>query len=173
MTEQAYRTSLNRVLDASRLTEAQTIVFASVFEAAEKGLPCPTGEELNDLLGFSSDSASRFTLARLEAKGLIKVERHRRHRIVTITATEAKTSSAGRSASPLDAVRGTHDTRPLSKALTEIGIAAERIEKIACDFQTLIRFEKELTRALELITRRKVHFLTAPRASIQSAEQGA
>jgi hypothetical protein len=82
-----YRARLNAVLDEHNLTEPQTIVYAAIFHAAEVGLPCPKGEELNDLLGFSSDSASRFTIARLEAMGLIRAERFQRFRKVLVIAS--------------------------------------------------------------------------------------
>lgn len=81
-----YRQTLDDVVIRSGLTDTQTVVYAAIFYAAEMGLPCPKGEELNDLLGYTSDGASRFTVARLEAMGLLKVKRYQRFREVYVVA---------------------------------------------------------------------------------------
>jgi len=150
---------LDGLVDYHGLSDNETIVFAAIFDAAERGLPCPTGEDLNDLLDCSSDSASRGILDRLITKGLLSRAKVQRFRQVQILATGKWTakSEAMKTETP-HVPRGTHDPRPLVKALDDVGIADS--EQIASSFPLLLAWETRLTRAIELINRRKVHFLT-------------
>lgn len=69
------------------LSDDEVIIYAAIFDAAERGKCCPTGEDLNELTGRTSDSASRNVVMRLEEKGLIFVSRYQRFRRVQIVAT--------------------------------------------------------------------------------------
>lgn len=70
------------------LTEQR--LYDALVPIAAAGLPCPSNEELAELLGVSI-SAPPGVLTRLEHKGLIQVERYQRSRVVTIVATGART----------------------------------------------------------------------------------
>ena len=61
--------------------------YNALVDAAERGLPCPTNEEIQDLTGFKTSAASQQLLRRLESDGRIRLNGERRSRSVTIIAT--------------------------------------------------------------------------------------
>lgn len=69
------------------MTEAETIAYDALMNAAEHGLPCPLNLDLEDMLGFSSTSMGPKLIRRLEQRGLIIVRRFQRFREVQIVAT--------------------------------------------------------------------------------------
>lgn len=159
------RTVLMHTTLAHGLGDSETIAYASLFDAAERSAVCPTGEDLNDLLDYSSDSGSRGVVDRLAEKGLITIERFNRTRRVRINATGKWTMRDPRQASDTRQVpRGTHDPRPLLKALAEAGIGEEAAEEIASSQLALLRCERLITKVLELVNRRKWHYLTETKA---------
>ena len=71
----------------SDLTVWEVIAFAALNDAANKGLPCPLNLDLEMLMGANSGSTPSVVVARLEAKGLIRVRRYQRFREVQIVET--------------------------------------------------------------------------------------
>lgn len=144
------------------LTQAEMRAYDMLYAAAENNEPCPPSMDIEDGLGFSSTSMGPKLIARLERKGLIEVKRYQRFRQVKIMATGkwTKQSEEMRSSKP-HVPRGTHDPKPLESALAELaamGVSCEALEHSS--FQSLLSVEKKLLRVMELIQRRKVHFLT-------------
>jgi hypothetical protein len=72
---------------ASQLTLPEQQVYDALCEAAANGEPCPLNLDLEMITGFSSGSMGPVLVARLEAKGLIRVRRYQRFREVQIVAT--------------------------------------------------------------------------------------
>lgn len=70
----------------------EMMVYRRLRLAAEACEPCPTADELSDLIGSESVAATVGVMQRLERRGLIMVERYQRTRRVTIVATGAKTA---------------------------------------------------------------------------------
>jgi DNA-binding GntR family transcriptional regulator len=68
-------------------------IFAIVRQAAERGEPCPTNHVLRQRFACSDGSVVR-ALDFLEANGMIRVERGRSSRVVTISATGQKTAGS-------------------------------------------------------------------------------
>ena len=147
------------------MTKAERAAYDMLCQAAENNEPCPPSMDIEDGLGFSSTSMGPKVIARLEAKGVIEVRRFQRFRQVKIMATGkwTKQSEEMRSSKP-HVPRGTHDPKPLMTALKEIGLPPEIIERDS--FQSLLSLEKKLLRIMELIHRRKVHFLTGDRGEV-------
>lgn len=67
-------------------------LYAELTRVAALGELCPTADELSELLCTNSVGATVFVMQRLERRGLIKVERFQKGRIVTICATGEKTA---------------------------------------------------------------------------------
>lgn len=78
------------------LSSAQKRALAAIERAAEAGEPCPSNNDLADLLGHASPSAGSDIVRELEALGLILVERFQQARRVTILATGRVTAYRGR-----------------------------------------------------------------------------
>lgn len=171
------------------LTEDEVIIYAALFDAAERGAPCPTGEDLNDLTGRSSDSASRNVVERLaEQKGLIRRDKtNQRFRKIQIVATGKWTAaSEDQRSNGVHMPRGVHDVGPLLRAMTNLGKALGEVvgddpsqlaweawgREVIGEVETgnpvtetlkgLLRFENLVDRVKELIVRRKMHFLITP-----------
>lgn len=66
--------------------------LAMLERAANKGLPCPTDMFFCGVLGFKSTSSPVQMLARLKRRGLIRVQRFQRARIVEIVESGRKTA---------------------------------------------------------------------------------
>jgi len=66
-------------------------VLARLEKAAANNLPCPSNNELAELLDAASVSTPVNVLARLQQKGTIQIERFATSRIVTICATGKST----------------------------------------------------------------------------------
>lgn len=147
------------------LSEDEVIIYAALFDAAERGLPCPTGEDLNDLTGRSSDSASRNVVERLvERKGLIRRDKNnQRFRRVQIVATGKWTAeSEEMRTTGVHTPRGTHDPKPLARAIQDLADATEAVDHIVNTLGGLLKFENLVDRVKELTVRRKQHFLVKP-----------
>lgn len=71
---------------------AEDVILNALVQAAEVGSPCPTADDLSDLIGSSSVSTTVGIMQRLEKRGIIKIERYQRERRVTIVKTGAKTA---------------------------------------------------------------------------------
>lgn len=71
--------------------EARGIVYRALVRCANRGAPCPTGEQLAAMVGYETGHGTVELLKRLERIGLIKVSRHQRSRQVTIINTGKKT----------------------------------------------------------------------------------
>ena len=66
--------------------------FAMLKFAANEGQPCPKNETFCMELGFASTSGPVAMLARLERKGMIRVQRFQKSRMVEIIASGKKTA---------------------------------------------------------------------------------
>lgn len=71
---------------------ADATAMRLIEQAASLGEPCPKNETIAVAIGYSSVSASCRVLNRLEANGLIHVERGAINRVVTILATGKRTA---------------------------------------------------------------------------------
>lgn len=69
----------------------QTLVFAILQKAAEKGEACPTNRELAEQISVMSPSSATNAVAALVRRGLITVARGSSSRVVTIVATGRST----------------------------------------------------------------------------------
>lgn len=67
-------------------------VYKAMVRAAEAGRPCPTNDEICGIIGLTSTGSAARAVHRLEAAGVISVQRFSMGRIVTITATGQKTA---------------------------------------------------------------------------------
>lgn len=74
------------------LRRSERIVYQALIDAAEAGQPCPLNMDIEDLIGCDSTSMGPWIIRRLEEKGLIKVERYQRFRVVEIVATGKRTA---------------------------------------------------------------------------------
>lgn len=169
----SYRIERDRIIAAAQevcaLSDDEVIIYAAVFDAAERGEPCPTGEDLNELTGRTSDSASRNVIERLaENKGLIRVDRNnQRFRRVQIVATGKWTAtSADMRTTGAHMPRGTHDPKPLLKAIADACEAGQSPDEVVDTLKGLLRFEGMVDRLKELIVRRKNHFLITPQGRL-------
>lgn len=106
------------------LTENETKVFRALWSAAEREEPCPTVDDLRDLLDFSSCSGTVQIVQRLEEKGLIEVQRFQRTRQVCIVATGKCT------ARPINTAPHWRD-RPKETPSPSIAIVRERKPNLA------------------------------------------
>lgn len=147
------------------LTEDEVIIYAAIFDAAERGAPCPIGDDLNDLTERSSASASSSIIKRLaERKGLIRRDiSNQRFRRVQVIATGKWTAASEEMRTTGNHMpRGTHDPKPLLKAIADARDAAEATDEVVDTLKGLLRFEALVDRLKELIVRRKMHFLITP-----------
>jgi len=74
------------------LTWTERTTYRALVTAAEAGLPCPTNIDIEMLCGYNSCSMGPVMVRRLERKGLIRVERFQRFRIVEIVASGRRTA---------------------------------------------------------------------------------
>ena len=74
------------------LSENEQKVYMALVDAAEACEPCPNADDLRALLDFDSVSGTVQIIQRLEAKGLIEVQRFQRSRRVRIVATDKWTA---------------------------------------------------------------------------------
>ena len=69
--------------------------FSLLKAAATANLPCPSNSDFCSALGWASQSGAANMLARLEGKGLIRVWRFARSRVVEIVSSGEKTAPTG------------------------------------------------------------------------------
>lgn len=74
--------------------EARGVVYRALFRAARRGDRCPTGDDLCDLTGMSL-TGTVYIVQNLEARGLIRVWRYQKSRVVEIVATGERTAASG------------------------------------------------------------------------------
>lgn len=74
------------------LSDNQSRLLSVLSDAADRGMRCPTNEDLADTLGLRAISAPVYLMDELARRGLIRVERYQRERQVTITATGKATA---------------------------------------------------------------------------------
>ena len=74
------------------LTASEQAIYAELCRTAERGLPCPTYLDLNEIIEAESSSTSSAIVTRLECKGLIIVNRYQRFREVYIVAMDKWTA---------------------------------------------------------------------------------
>lgn len=74
------------------LSPTEKITLEALSKAAHFNLPCPSNQEISDLVGSESVSTATRILQRLENKGLIIVERYQNARRVRIASTRRQTS---------------------------------------------------------------------------------
>lgn len=149
----------------AQLTPAEVITYRMIYEAAEAGEPCPENLDLEDAMGFNSTSMGSTIVARLEAKGLIRVDRSHRARIVEIIATGRKTMCPPDQRMDLPRRnRGTHSDGPLLTACAALGMSEEMTKSmIGAGLPGLSRLEKLLDRAHECLVKRRNGYLVGER----------
>lgn len=148
----------------AHLTPAESIAYRMIYEAAEAGDCCPMNIDIEIEIGASSSSMGPKTVARLEAKGLIQVQRHHRARIVTITATGKRTAPPPneRTDKPR-ADRGTHYDGPLITALAELGVPEHVADLMLGGLPQLGALDRLLDRAKECVAKRRNGYLLGDR----------
>jgi hypothetical protein len=62
-------------------------IYGAIAEAARAALPCPTADDLMEVSGYKAVSSTVEAMQRLEAAGVIVVERYQRSRRVQIVST--------------------------------------------------------------------------------------
>lgn len=77
---------------ANDLPPAERIAYALINHAAEFGEPCPVNIDLEVATGFNSSSMGPKLVRKLENRGLIRVSRFQRFRLVEIVATGKQTA---------------------------------------------------------------------------------
>lgn len=139
-----------------QLSHAESLVYDALCDAAAKGEVCPTYLDLNELAGYESTSWSPTVVKRLQAKGLIEVEKFQRFRRVKILATGQWTAKPKSQHSVARHVpRGAKDKWPLYNALVAAGMGEEEADRIAADPEAEVRFRARLARVMVLLRRRK------------------
>jgi hypothetical protein len=68
------------------------VIYRALRTAAEANAPCPSAEDLSELIGSNSLAATVNVMHRLERRGVIEVLRYQRSRQVVITETGARTA---------------------------------------------------------------------------------
>jgi len=76
----------------AELRASERAVYEMLIAAADNAEPCPLNMDIEDLIGVDSTSMGAWIIMRLEQKGLIKVERFQRFRIVEIVASGKRTA---------------------------------------------------------------------------------
>jgi len=77
---------------AEDLAPAERIAYQLINHAAEHGQPCPVNIDLEVATGFNSTSMGPKLVRKLERRGLIRVSRYQRFRLVEIVATGKQTA---------------------------------------------------------------------------------
>ena len=148
----------------AQLTPAEAITYRMIYDAAEAGEPCPMNIDIEIAIGASSSSMGPKTVARLEAKGLIRVQRAHRARIVEITATGKCTSCPPDQRTDLPRRdRGTHHDGPLLTALAELGVPEHVADLMMGGLPAMGKLEKLLDRAHECLVKRRNGYLLGER----------
>lgn len=79
-------------IHADELAPAERIAYQLINHAAEHGHPCPVNIDLEVAAGFNSTSMGPKLVRKLEGRGLIRVSRYQRFRLVEIVATGKQTA---------------------------------------------------------------------------------
>jgi len=79
-------------LSIDDLGPAERIAYRLINHAAETDLPCPVNIDLEVAAGFNSTSMGPKLVRKLERRGLIRVSRYQRFRLVEIVATGKQTA---------------------------------------------------------------------------------
>lgn len=79
-------------VDHDELRPAERIAYRLIHHAAERGYPCPVNIDLEVAAGFNSSSMGPKLVRMLERRGLIRVSRFQRFRLVEIVATGKTTA---------------------------------------------------------------------------------
>lgn len=77
---------------ADQLAPAERIAYRLINHAAEHDQPCPVNIDLEVATGFNSSSMGPKLVRKLESRGLIRVSRFQRFRLVEIVATGKQTA---------------------------------------------------------------------------------
>jgi hypothetical protein len=77
---------------ADDLAPAERIAYRLINHAAEFGEPCPVNIDIEVAAGFNSTSMGPKLVRKLESRGLIRVSRFQRFRLVEIVATGKQTA---------------------------------------------------------------------------------
>jgi len=77
---------------ADHLAPAERIAYQLINHAAEQGHPCPVNIDLEVATGFNSTSMGPKLVRKLERRGLIRVSRFQRFRLIEIVATGKQTA---------------------------------------------------------------------------------
>jgi len=93
-----------RETDTARMARYEAAVLGALTAAADSGAVCPSNEALVRLIGGGFPARASWVIGRLQAKGLITVERWTNARCITILSSGRSTASI--LARAMDAGRG-------------------------------------------------------------------
>lgn len=79
-------------MECGALTYTERLTFEAICAAAEAGRPCPSNNEILEMTGYNAVAMAPLMVAKLEERGLIRVDRRQRCRIVEIVATGKRTA---------------------------------------------------------------------------------
>lgn len=79
-------------MERGPLTYAERMVFEAICAAAEAGQTCPSNNTILDMTGYNAAAMAPLMVAKLEERGLIRVDRRQRCRIVEVVATGKRTA---------------------------------------------------------------------------------
>lgn len=113
-------------VSADTLAPAEQIAYRLINHAAEHGQPCPVNIDLEVAAGFNSSSMGPKLVRKLESRGLIRVSRFQRFRLVEIVATGKQTARHP----------SMHADRPLvrrgARSASAMGLPSDRKPYAAC-----------------------------------------
>ncbi len=76
-----------------RANQARGTIYRALFRAARQKQPCPTADMLSEITGLCI-SSTVYHMQDLERRGMIRVWRYQRSRVVQIVCTGEKTASS-------------------------------------------------------------------------------
>ena len=79
-------------MTAPALSYAERVTFEAICAAAEAGGVCPSNNQILELTGYNAAAMAPAMVAKLEERGLIRVDRRQRCRIVEVIATGKRTA---------------------------------------------------------------------------------
>jgi len=129
-------------MEDSSVTPKEQIIYEMLANAAERGDPCPT----NCLLAAAADSTPSGVSAyvsKLEAKGLIKVQRYRMSRVVLITDTGKSTKTTH-----VIYMKGANRADQLAEYIAEGGLLCHSHSVLGCSPQRVRQLWAQIKQGL-------------------------
>jgi DNA-binding MarR family transcriptional regulator len=138
--------------------------YEVLFDAAERGAPAPTADDLQAACGCNSVSTTVNLVQRLEQRGLIAVERYQRSRRITITAT-------GKATAPVKNATPHWRSQPRPRDMPSIGLQIALQRKPDMLNQFLVAARREGLTVQDFIAELVWAGWQARAAAIQSASE--